>query len=534
MPGTRTLAPLLVLAAGTILGGCPPPAFDYDARTAPRIWVKHSPLNPSPGQEIVFTAVAEPGGAAIDEITVQALLPGGRGDQACGFTPCVLRATPGGAGLGLYSARLRLAGGATRATGSYLFHVGQPAGDQPVALRVPFDLLEGDQVRDVLLVAHDASYPGGHLALRPDAEDLLYDGLLADPAYRWRDRQLGFWLARYEGATSDYDSGLATRCGQEPWLGQPAATAAAAASAAAFADVLAVIHRQDFRDCAGLGVVTAGAGTKRNLSADGRDPRVFHHELGHAFAGLSDEYNEDTASRTARGGGAPDPLTCDCCDPDGGGTPVVVDVPGGGGLADDGGAAGGVTTGDTVPTVSGGTTAGGGLVDGGTDGIGVGGPGLGECLPSQPPCAGFVKPAHCYPAPPACPPLGSACAHPNIFPDQASCAAAAVEIAAHPGVENPQPAADCRLLCSNAPDTDTPCPCTTDPAIEWWILDRRHPVGASLDDDVMGLLTHPVEHHGPACQRCLETTFCLDWELARGRTRAQAEAHCLDPQEGSG
>jgi hypothetical protein len=466
---------------GLTLAGCATSEFAYRRHSTPRISVVHRPLHPAAGERIEFTAETE--GAGVAEVRIAAFVPGpGLLEQVCaGAGPCVLAVAAGGAevGAGFYGATLTTAGGVRAGTGSsYLFTVGEPPGATTYPLRVAIDFYQGlAQRRFYVLLVRDQDSYGGDAALLADATALLYDGLLADPAYRWRDNQLGFYYTRTAGRTRDYDSGVASRCGQAPWRGLP--IEAAAEAEAAFADAVAVVHhRAGDRDCAGLGVVLAGAGTSRRFAAYGGDPRRFHHEFGHAFAGLADEYWESTASRTT-GSTEPNPgfPACACCD-EGGGE------------------------------------------------VGQGGPVV--CQPGQPSCFATL-PVGCPRADPACPPIASACSQPNVFASRAACEAAAAAAAAHPGVELAADPADCRLLCG--PDGD-PCPCV-DAAAAVWILDRRVPVvaGAEPDDDLMGFFDDeaPAEWVGPACERCTETTFCRFWELGRGRTPAEANVQCLEP-----
>ena len=55
-----------------------------------------------------------------------------------------------------------------------------------------------------------------------DIETGVYEGILKDPVYRWRDDQLGFYLYSDPGFTSSYYSGFDTRCGQNPWPAEAA------------------------------------------------------------------------------------------------------------------------------------------------------------------------------------------------------------------------------------------------------------------------------------------------------------------------
>ncbi|MCP3961479.1 MAG: hypothetical protein GY719_26845 [bacterium] len=476
------LVPMLLAGCGTV------PEFDYRRHQPPRVSVTHSPLVQGLGLPVELVARAEVAeGSDVAEVRITLTLPGRSAtERVCeGTAECRMTVITGARqGLAVYRASVLDSEGRRGETGAaYTFWVGDPEAAVPLPLRVALDGDRDNRARrvDVLLVRDSDSY-ASDVQLWQDAERLIYRGLLADPTYRWRDHQLGFYYTFRPGITRDYHSGLQVRCGQDPWLTDPEREAAE--DAAEFADVVAVLHRNPgYRDCSGLG---AGAGGQTRFSADGASPEVFHHEFGHAFAGLSDEYFESTEDRRSRSDDAPaSPWACICCD-DGTDTPGDVGPPGGGI--------------DPDP--------------------------IDACHPDQPPCSETL-PLECHTADPFCPPLGSTCAHSNVFPSRDDCEAAAVAAAAHPGVEVAAAAEDCRRLCGPG---NCPCLPPGDPT-EIWILDRREPppAGSFLSDDLMGRhdLNTPRERHGPACQRCTEATFCRYWELGRGRTPVEADAHCL-------
>jgi hypothetical protein len=467
----RGLAVFVLLA----LTGCAAPTFRYTLHTPPRIHVHHEPLLPGPEEAIRIVAVAEPApGDTVREISISF---GGDGHpfarRTCSATPCTQTFAAGHrSGLGIYSAQMTDSRGRTTGSASaYYFQIGSATSSSSpnVILRAPFDLYVGQRALKVLLVRNEADYPSQD-AVRADAQTLLYDGLLADPIYRWRDNQIAVYLSAFPGSTSDYYSGLTNRCGQLPWLGR--ATESFAESAASTADAVVVLHRQSgWRDCAGLGVAGAGAGIERRASADGRRPETFAHELGHALFGLADEYQESTGDRTARSVTGPLPAACDCCSPSATGPP---------------------------------------------------------CL-GRPPC-GFDLPPECFRALPVCPPIASSCPRPNVFDSNAACETAKTEIDRHPGVEERTTALTCRRLCAGA---SCPC-LEAGSTTEIWILDRRTPAlpaPVPPDDDLMGTfdLLSPREQYGPACARCAESRFCLAWEIGRGRPQAEAETLCLLP-----
>lgn len=441
--------------------GCRAPAFDYGTHRLPRVSVIHRPLHPAPTQPI--TIIARPEAAAgrrVASVEIVYAGDGGLQRETClEVAECTLSVpATGSSGFGLYAASVTDdADTRGRSPSAYYFEIGTKPGSTSWVLRVPFDLYEGTQAFNVLLV-RDLTI-GALSEFDRHLDNLINDGLLADPAYRWRDNQLAFRAFHDPGITTDRNSGNASRCGQSPWPG-----VLHEEEDVLSADAIGVIHRNSAitRDCSGLGGVRFGAGTRRHFSAYAR-LEIFKHELAHALFGLSDEYTEPAETRSVPGGqGRP------CCCED--------------------------------PTV---------------------GPGPG-CLDPTAACGELWDPA-CFRADPACPPLGSDCAHPNVFRSPTECEAAAAAADSHPGVELPTSPLDCRLLCGT-------CPCTDG---EVWTLDRRTPptVGTESDDDIMGAYesSSAPELHGPACERCMETEFCLLWEISRGRTQAQAEAHCLTP-----
>lgn len=477
----HSLVPLLAVALLLGAAGCRSTApFDPAAQRGPlRVSVIHRPLHPAVGQEVRITASAE-GPAQRILITAISGVTGVADETCAGVATCTLVLPAAGRQTEvLYAARVvgsPPASEEVRSPGAYLFTIGEPAGREVYPLRAA---LFTSGARDVLLVRDRDAYATDGAA-QADLEAAVYDQLLRDPVYRWRDGLLSFHWSTHPGRTTDPRGGSLLRCGQEPWLGL--LDQAAAEASAAFADVVGVLHRDDgFRDCSGLGVSGAGAGARRHFAAHGERPETFQHELGHALLGLADEYTETTEERTFPGGMAPGPTTCSCC-PDGGGT--------------------------TGP---------------------VAGPGLpgNECSPGMSSCVGFEAPPECFPAEPACPPIDSDCLRGNVFASRAACTAAAGEAARHTGVEAAADPADCRLLCSNA-DPANPCPCDPSPDLEVWILDRHTPPAAGGGGDLMAETTGPdPNHHGPACALCAETDWCIAAETGRGQSLDEAREHCF-------
>lgn len=494
-PRHRTMArSILVALVALSSGACSTAPFDFtihDPSVRPRVSVIHRPLHPRIGEPMRI--IARPEGLEGGSVTVSLASSGGSRTKVCGPADLVdgecVMAMPGREvreGGGFYSAKINQGGREWFSPGTYAFQIGTPEPPAPgearvIPLRVPLE--QTDRYHAVLLVADIESFDVGFegrvaFTLFGDAiEPLLYDGLLEDPVYRWRDNQIGIYATERAGQVSDYYSGHSSRCGADPWPGL-AEQGNDLSEEIDIADVIGVLHTRGFRDCAGLG--TTG-GVVPHFSADVGDPLLFQHELGHALFGLADEYLEATDSRQAPG----NPGRSCCCQ-------------GGNNGGDDGGEVG---PGDP-----------GGPVDLCVD----------EIL-----CTGRPWPADCFGAAPACPRIESSCAEPNVFPSRAACESAAAAIASHPGIEIDASAEDCRLLC--APGASE-CPC--DPEQTVWTLDGRTPSRpGEADDDIMGSrdVSSPRELHGPACALCIETELCLLWERGSGRSEEEARSHCIRP-----
>lgn len=237
-PGARAAFSIVAMTLVVLASGCEAPPFDYRNHEAPRVSVIHRPLNPGRGDPVEVIARADPGLgggiasvhitflAATGAIVTRTCLPGDLRGNEC--TLSVDAEVPAGEdhAFAVYSARMEDDEGRLgRSPSGYLFQIGATGSAEGVAvpLRVPFDLHRGRRGFKILLVANEEDYArlGGFDfgAFKADLESLLYEQLLEDPAYRWRDDQLGFYGFSRPGVTTDYDSGDASRCGQNPWPG---------------------------------------------------------------------------------------------------------------------------------------------------------------------------------------------------------------------------------------------------------------------------------------------------------------------------
>jgi hypothetical protein len=562
----------LAATVSVLIVACPPlvvkpfEGFSYASRMAPRVFVSHEPLLPQPGTVITIRLVPDLAGDSSVSAAFATLRQGtGAGTEK----PCAAQSdgtftcefTLGGAdGTATYAGRIELADGsrvASRAT--YLFSVRStvPASTL-VPVRVPVKrvdaLAEGYRMDTALIRGLGNDYDVAQFVA--DAHEAMFDGILSDPVYRWRDDQLGFYLFTQPGITTSYYSGFDTRCGQNPWPVERTLPPALAPI-----EVIGVLHRlateanaaegraqataptpNTFRDCAGrvvrplaVGQPVPDIGTFSLTAGLTDSPAIVTHEFGHAAFGLGDEYFESNATRnTPAGLLTPPPNECCCAAPGGGGG--VVTVPGG--------ALGGGGT-SNIP----GGGLGGGVGSGGTC-IGPGGQrvpvlfGSGSTKECTGNSSDFAPTCGASPQA-ACPTLAGTCvrsamwlgalpaastvtARPNVFPSSAECVAGSVAARAHPAVEEPQAAlGTCRRLCGGA--DGPPCPCPGES--EAWIVDIHPtpviPLPTSPSGDLMAS-TVP-RRLGGTCAWCVDTSLCVRWHRALGTAADESWTACSAP-----
>lgn len=548
------LATIAIATVGVIR--CQPPTFSvnffsYAPHERPRVFVSHHPLKVEPGQRVtirltpdlrpedgtVNRATASLGNEAAGTSQQNDCSAQPNGSFVCEFT------LPGGDGRFTYDGAIELQSGArVNSFSAYRFAaVAAPAANTVVVLREPVNNVQGlsDSYRVDTAWIQDATTTYTRANFFADIESSVYEGILADPVYRWRDRQLGFYFYSDNGFTSSYYSGFDTRCGQNPW---PAETALRAALNDM--EVIAVLHRHPtsrtgiegqvtgtsftnvFRDCAGAAVKNENIRSFSTTGGIAETPRIAKHEFSHAAFGLGDEYTESQATRNV----APatvNPLdTSCCCDASGGGIGVGVGG-GGGGVVDDGGVV------VSPPGVPGGgqslqcIRAGGGL--GAAPGGGFGG--------SRPACSSFQAPPRCGASPQGgCPTLFGDCVssrmwlgatpipaslRPNVFATQAECDAMRTSAQSHPGVADKAASLGaCRELCG---PTTQACPCGVSEA---WIVDKN-PAVTTPQQDSMGTVL--AQREGGACALCVETSLCVRWHRARGDSAERTWQACEAP-----
>lgn len=538
-------------------------SFSYIPRERPRVFVSHHPMRAVPGQNVTIRltpdlrpqdgtaqrAVARIGLASSNARSEPTCVDGGGGIFNCVFT------LPAGNNDFIYDGFVVLADGTeVHSRSAYRFRVAATIGaDEVLALREPVkpqtELGVNYRVSTVWVHDDGDGYTGA--AFLADVESAVYSGILADPVYRWRDTQLAFYQYGSPGLTSSYYSGFDTRCGQNPWPGEPGFRPALNGL-----EAIGVLHRHPntaggvegtvtatnvFRDCAG----TAARNTNlRTFSATGGVPLVAKHEYGHAAFGLGDEYTESEATRRVNAAPMKSDSECCCMPPEGGPTTGTGTVPG---------------TGSGV-VVPGGTTPGTVVVPGTTGGTGtvVTIPRIPRCLGEggvpRPPRGSAIGlptcsdtqplPAACGATPQAaCPTLIGDCVQagvwlgeqappgsnpftPNIFTSQTECEAGRTAALGHPGVEDRAQSVDavCHQLCGGSLAA---CPCGQ---TEGWIVDRNPNASSSpsgTNTDSMASVLAP--RHGGTCARCVETSLCVRWQRARGQTASDAWSYCEAP-----
>jgi hypothetical protein len=552
------LGVVVALGAGFLVRRCQidlaaPTVFSYGGHEKPRVFVSHHPLIPAPGADLTVRLAPDlPSGVAVRRAVASLRDVTGTAAQTLqcpavtnGVFECHFSLS-GPAGARIYSGSIELDNGdqvASRA--EYRFTVaGTLAADALIEVRVPLNATTGlaDTYRvDTGWVRDPKDYASD--AFVGDVEQNLYDGLLIDPVYRWRDNQLGFYVFTREGFVTSYYSGLDTRCGKNPWPPD-----AAFPPALSGMEVLGVLHRKAstaqgiegrvtgtvnanlFRDCAGRAVRRSEVGTFSATTGLAESALIAKHEFGHAAFGFGDEYSESDSTRRV----LPAPISplgqsgC-CCAVSG-----TIGTTGGGTVNPTG-------TVGTVGTV--GTPFGGGTKrcagpNGTFEESPIGPLELG--LPACDAANSTISPA-CWGRPDAgCPSLAGDCveqtvwlgqtapaganARPNVFASEQACMDGVTLATAHPGIEDPaRSLGTCRELCG--PNTQA-CPCG---APQFWITDLDPSPTPPGPRDAMAAITTSRELHGGTCTWCVETSLCVRWHRSLGDDAQKTWDVCQAP-----
>jgi hypothetical protein len=535
----------LVRACDPIVIG-KPTDFSYAGHQRPRVFVSHHPLIPTSTDPLIIRLVPDlPADATVQQ--AKAVLRNspsdagetkpcdavGGGAFECKFSPRQSGDQP------VYGGFLELNGGRrVDSRAEYRFSVRDtiPA-DTLLDVRVPINKTPNldDRYRvDTAFARDPTNYELDTFV--GDVEKILFDGMLADPVYRWRDDQLGFSVFTHDAFVTSYYSGFNTRCGQNPWpleFGFPQALLAI--------EVVGVLHRKAtdtrgieggvtgstagvFRDCAGQAARRSGLRTFSVSTGVGQSPSIAKHEFGHAAFELGDEYTETNGTRNATPAPASLPTDTGCCCSLGDGTGTGM------GTGTDTGT-GGVTP---IPGVTRKRCFG---PDGPTESAQ-----LGSSLPT---CSatntGFLG-ANCGARPEGgCPLLAGQCvsqtawlgsappvvstARPNVFRNQQACTDSVAQARAHPGVEDPaRSIGTCRVLCGL---NTAPCPCSGEE--EAWIVDNNPLTAPTNPRDAMASVSAAGERHGGTCAWCVETSLCVRWQRALGDDSQKAWETCQAP-----
>ena len=553
----RTGALSVVLGAGLVgVQRCEltiPPSthFSYSGHERPRVFVSHHPLIPQPDTTLTIRLAPDlPSGVTVvraratlmtaegEPLDTDDCSPSGGGRFECQFR------LPATEGLRSYRGTLELSNGSSvRSRATYRFTVlNELPVDEIVEVRVPRNSTEGlaDTYRvDTAWIRDPEGYALDTFVA--DVEDSVFNGLLDDPIYRWRDDQLGFFVFTKPGLVTSYFSGFDTRCGKNPWPDQ------AFPAALATIEVIGLLHRKGtvvgiegrvtdptdpnlFRDCAGEAVRRPGVGTFSARTGAPESPLIAKHEFGHAAFGLADEYTETDATRNVPPGVPPGAGACCCREESGSGngtTPGGSDGPGGV-VPIPGPVIGGIGI-DTMKCAH-------------PDGTIT----QGEILVGSPPlCSRNPFPLACFIGlDGGCPSLAGNCvaasawlgvtrpsddtSRPNLFRTRDACTSAVESATAHPGVEAPERGlGSCRQLCGSK---KTPCPCGDS---EFWVADinprallagRAEPPAPDAMAAIIG-----GELHGGTCAWCVETSLCVRWQRSRGSTAEEAWSVCRAP-----
>jgi hypothetical protein len=234
----------------------------------PKVKVRHSPLNPGPGDTVTFTATASDS----DGINFIEIMVNGSVIRRCpSATTCTTTAGPfpsADQSHVSYTARAVDNDGEDGRDGSYSFAVGFPWNGLPL---VPARVVNGrttSQTMD-LCFAMDPDYGGDVARYLDDVEDKIFDRFIANEKLGAHRKDVNFYFT-----TTQVDA--SNSCAAIPW---------SLRITGAFCDAWAVLHTTNFGDC------TIG----NHFSAEGHNTKAFVHETGHGLYGLADEYEGDTS-----------------------------------------------------------------------------------------------------------------------------------------------------------------------------------------------------------------------------------------------
>jgi hypothetical protein len=536
-------------------------SFSYIPHERPRVFVLHHPIRALPGQNLTVQLVpsVRPEDGAIDKAVARLRRSGSDqyNEKTCdpnsdGTFTCVFPLPADDNTDYIYDGYLKLAGNKqVNPRASYRFTAATTLGsDRLVTLREPVvDVrnlpatyrMDTAWVRDSMRAFPTDEEQYSESQFISDIEIAVYDGILRDPVYRWRDDQLGFYVYSDPGFTTTYYSGFDTRCGQNPWPAESEFR-----STLKDMETIGVLHRYSgksalegtvaseppptantIRDCSGAAVKQEQIGTFSVRGGTAETASIAKHEFGHAAFSLGDEYPESEVTRRVAAAQLPIGIDSDCCCRTEDGTTTLDTATAPVSAA----AAGAVGGGNSVFCIA----LGGGMR-----------PALGGSAAQLLPCTAPSFRVSCGASPLAvCPWLSGQCirpemwlgqpppanlstARPNVFASKEVCEAGRTSASTHPGVEDAARGLDsCRELCG--PDT-TPCPCGEPEA---WIVDKNPDVFVlpqfPVPPDSMASIT--ASRDGSTCGWCVETSLCVRWQRARGDTSDAAWNYCKAPPQ---
>ena len=237
---------------------------DWDS-SASRLSAEHRPVHPAVNEDVVYTATA----SDADGIATVEILVNGAVVASCPSSPCTFRGRPTrdpARGTVVYEARITERGGRTLSTGRREHQVGAPingvfpTGAVPIWVAGPTD-----EMINVVFMRDSETYGGqaGLARFQTDVARVLTESYAADEIVGPHLGRFNFW---YLTNTATTDTGCVRTVPN---------------AYHAFGDVGAILHTDQFRDCASGGI----------FSSEPYEIPTIMHETGHAAFGLSDLYN---------------------------------------------------------------------------------------------------------------------------------------------------------------------------------------------------------------------------------------------------
>lgn len=235
-----------------------------------RVQCIHSPIWPQPGDTVTITVNALDGALSpkiADEVQVWVDNKNAPASSVAGATTLSFTAGPFSGATFAYGCRVK-DDDVPVFTGWRVVSVGDPADSR--AIPVVFTGPRSSRI-DVVLIADKDSYSSASAAaFLSDAGSVILNAYYSYDLYLTNQDKFNFWLADGTGDAQSFPSG----CGHVPPSGWDDDYGAA--------DVGAILHTDNFRDCA--------PGGERLFSSEPTSIMTVRHETGHRPFGLADEY----------------------------------------------------------------------------------------------------------------------------------------------------------------------------------------------------------------------------------------------------